>query len=628
MPSMRRARILTTTLALALAPAAVAQQFTYNAAALPAQTIWTDGVELADVDGDGDLDILFANGSAYGGVGAAGAQPQHLFLNNGSGSFSAAHAQLNVANFNAKLVVADDIDNDGDLDLLYASGSTGSPPRCLINNGSGVFSDQTAARIPALALRSFALATGDIDNDGDLDVAVSDGGTFGGIAAQARLLKNDGNGFFTDVTVAQMPADLYNCQDIQFLDFDGDFDVDMLLSGKGSGGLQGRLYLNDGSGNFTVNSAMNGVGTGNTYEIDWADIDGDGDFDAAVQSISGINEGWARNNGISVAMTEFTFPGANGADDNEMGFLDYTNSGRLSVFVGSLGGTEKIYRNDAGPTFVNQQGQIQSITDSTLDLGFGDLDGDGDYDMVTGQGESGNFTNKVYVNSGSADTLAPVMMADNVPLTISNPTTIVHAQLSDQISEDGHIGVTMSFTYTLTPSGGGSASGTHMGTGLFRIAVPTPVGTTGVTINCSAEDGVGNVANYGPISIPPGGGSAWTDLGGGLAGVSGIPNLAGTGTLVTGQPFTLNLTNAAASATTAVFASLADNPTNFKGGVLHTVPIVFSLPLATNGSGQILLGGPWPPGASGLTFYVQYVIVDGAAPVGVSISNYLRADVP
>jgi hypothetical protein len=186
----------------------------------------------------------------------------------------------------------------------------------------------------------------------------------------------------------------------------------------------------------------------------------------------------------------------------------------------------------------------------------------------------------------------------------------------------------MSFTYTLSPSGGGSASGTHMGTGLFRIAVPTPVGTTGVTINCSAEDGVGNVANYGPISIPPGGGSAWTDLGGGLAGVSGIPNLAGTGTLVTGQPFTLNLTNAAASATTAVFASLADNPTNFKGGVLHTVPIVFSLPLATNGSGQILLGGPWPPGASGLTFYVQYVIVDGAAPVGVSISNYLRADVP
>ncbi|MHC5211658.1 MAG: hypothetical protein ACYTG2_13140 [Planctomycetota bacterium] len=278
---------------------------------------------------------------------------------------------------------------------------------------------------------------------------------------------------------------------------------------------------------------------------------------------------------------------------------------------------------------MNQQGQIQSIGDSTLDIGFRDLDGDGDYDLVTGQGESGSFTNKVYDNVlGSADTLAPILMASNVPLTISNPTTIVHAQVSDQISEDGHIGVTMDFTYTLTPSGGGSGTATHMGTGLYRIAVPTPIGTTSVTINCSAEDTVGNVANYGPIDIPPSGGSGWTDLGDGHAGVSGIPNLAGTGTLVTSAPFTLDLTSAAPSASATLFVSLADTPTGFKGGTLHTVPIALSLAFVTNGSGQILLGGPWPPGASGLTFYVQYAIVDAAASKGVSLSNYLRADVP
>ena len=45
-------------------------------------------------------------------------------------------------------------------------------------------------------------------------------------------------------------------------------------------------------------------------------------------------------------------------------------------------------------------------------------------------------------------------------------------------------------------------------------------------------------------------------------------------------------------------------------------------------AGQIPLGGPWVPGASNLTFYVQYAIADGAAPVGVALSNYLRADVP
>ena len=55
-----------------LAGTAAAQQFLYDATALPAQNLWTDGVALADVDGDTDLDILFANGSAYGGTGSQG----------------------------------------------------------------------------------------------------------------------------------------------------------------------------------------------------------------------------------------------------------------------------------------------------------------------------------------------------------------------------------------------------------------------------------------------------------------------------------------------------------------------------------------------------------------------------
>src|SRR6185436_11618067 len=71
-PSMRRSLWAMSCLALAMAAHVSAQQFTYNAAALPAQNIWTDGVELADIDADGDIDIMFANGSAYGGAGASG----------------------------------------------------------------------------------------------------------------------------------------------------------------------------------------------------------------------------------------------------------------------------------------------------------------------------------------------------------------------------------------------------------------------------------------------------------------------------------------------------------------------------------------------------------------------------
>ncbi|HTE05379.1 MAG TPA: hypothetical protein VK824_04215, partial [Planctomycetota bacterium] len=99
---MVRCKFMLPLAVIALARVAGAQQFVYNASALPAQNLWTDGVAIADIDNDGDNDILFANGDVYGGTGAQGALAQHLFLNNGSGSFTAAHANLNVADFNAK----------------------------------------------------------------------------------------------------------------------------------------------------------------------------------------------------------------------------------------------------------------------------------------------------------------------------------------------------------------------------------------------------------------------------------------------------------------------------------------------------------------------------------------------
>ncbi len=610
------------------APSAAAQQFTYDAAALPAQSLWTDGVELVDVDGDGDVDILFANGSVYGGMAASGALAQHLFLNDGQGVFTAAHAQLNVAAFNAKMVVADDLDGDGDPDLAYASGSTGSPPRLLLNDGFGTFTDVTATNMPTLALRSFCIATGDVDGDGDLDLAVNDGGTFGGIAAQARLLLNDGHAVFTDVTTTQMPVDLFNCQDITLLDFDLDGDIDMALAGKGGAGKRGILYLNDGSGTFTVSTGtMEAVGTTNTYEMDWTDLDGDDDFDAAVQSISSFSEGWARNDGLA-AMTKTTFPTPNGDDDNEMACMDLDDDGDLDVLVGSLAGTEKAYRNDGG-TFTYFTGEFQAISDSTLDFGVADLDGDGDYDVVTGQGESGNFTNKVYDNAGPADTRAPLLVKAYVPAMPGDPQTLVKLQLADAVSDDGHIRCTLAFSYTLLPSGSGSGDATPMGAGLFRIAIPTPAGTTEVSITCTGTDSVGNAAQYAPIVVGGAGGGPWTDLGFALPGNSGAPQLVGTGSLLVGQPATVALFNAAPSALSVLYLSLSSTPTPFKGGTLLTVPPMFSLSFATDPAGQIVIPLPsWPAGASGMSLFFQWGIADAGAPQGIALSNALRADVP
>jgi len=621
---MTRHFLILSALVAVLAPAALTQQFNRVASALPAQTIWTDGVELVDVDADGDIDILFANGSAYGSTGTGGAQDQHLFLNNGTGTFSAAHGQLeHGGNFNAKMVIAEDFDNDGDPDLMYASGSKGHPPRLLLNDGAGNFAVSAGAVPTTPTIRSFGVVAGDIDDDGDLDIAITDGGTFSGQAIQQRLWVNNGSGVFTDVTASQMPSDNFNCQDVQFLDFDGDMDLDLALSGKGQSGKRGRLYLNDGNGNFSIDSAMNLLGTGATYEIDWGDLDGDGDWDAAVQSINGQSEGWGRNDGTGVAMPESNFPSPNGNDDNEMACMDYDNDGDLDIFVASLASSgEKLYRNNGNGTFTNQNAQIQTITDSSLDIGFADLDGNGTYDFVTAQGESGNFTNKVYFNGGPADTTDPVLQAVEAGGAIT-AGLVTHAQIQDSVSDDGHISAGMTFTWT-SNLGSGSGTAFHMGSGLFRAAIPTTGAESFVDVNWTATDVNGNSVDAPTVNF---GSGPYTDLGGGLAGTGGVPLLVGTGPLTALSANSVELSNALPGSTTNLVLGFGVLNLPFKGGTMvPTIDLLF-LGLPVSGAGQNSIPFVWPAGIpAGTSVYLQHWVADGGAPVGFAASNGLDAE--
>jgi len=620
---------------LALAAAALpagAQQFLYDATALPAQNIWTDGVEIADVDGDGDNDILFANGSTYS---SGGAQPQHLFLNDGAGNFSAAHANLAVANFNAKMVIAEDFDSDGDLDLMYAPEgaypATTQVPRMLVNQGGaqagveGTFVNESATRIPNITMASFCVAAGDVDDDGDLDVVFTDGGTFNGVASQARLYLNDGNGFFSDATASRMPVDTYNAQDAILLDYDGDFDIDIALSGKGAVGKRGRLYLNDGTGTFTVSNALNNLGTSATYEIDWGDLDGDGDFDGAVQSITGTSEGWASNTGPNTAPVNTTFPAPNGGDDNEMGLMDYDADGDLDVFVASLASTDKIYRNDGG-VFVNQNAAIQAFFDSTLDLGFGDLDGDDDYDVVTGQGESGNFTNRVFVNTtGTPDVTAPTIIDVEQPVGWSVGETVFHVLAQDAISDDGDINASATFSYTTNVGSGGGAA-THMGHGLFRAAVPTTAGMHSIDVQFDVTDSAGNVAVANTDLAEAG---RWTYVGNGTNGFDAMPQLLMTGPQTSGSLTTLSLTHAKPGAVLVFWLAFAPSPTPLWNGTAYAFPFNTQIITSANGNGAFTASVNWPAGIpTGTQATWQFLCEDNTVIWGGTLSNAVESTSP
>jgi hypothetical protein len=121
----------------------------------------------------------------------------------------------------------------------------------------------------------------------------------------------------------------------------------------------------------------------------------------------------------------------------------------------------------------------------------------------------------------------------------------------------------------------------------------------------------------------------WSSLGFGLAGLNGVPQLAGTGTLVAGSPGSLDLSGARELANAFLFVSLACNPTPFKGGVLVTVPFVQLFDLDTNTFGAVSLPFSWPSGLPGGTaLHFQFAIQDADALKGVALSNALKAVQP
>src|SRR5206468_578650 len=210
------------------------------------------GVATADYNGDGWIDIYVANDG----------QPNQLWINQRNGTFKntalLAGAALG-AQGEAKSsmgVDAADFDNDGDEDLFITE-LTGQGVDLYVNNGSGVFEEQSARaglRQPTLPFTGFGAAWLDVDNDGWLDLLMVNGavsqnragsGRDEGFALQQRklLLHNLRNGRFEDLTASagQVLRTLEVSRGAAFGDVDNDGDIDVIV-GNASG--PARLLLN------------------------------------------------------------------------------------------------------------------------------------------------------------------------------------------------------------------------------------------------------------------------------------------------------------------------------------------------------------------------------------------------
>jgi len=360
----------------------------------------TNSVVLADVEGDGDLDLVVGNYTD---------RVNRLYLNNGTADPFSGVSGTDIssdAHYTTSIALGD-VDGDGNLDLVVGN-DLAMTNRLYLNNGTAdPFSGVVGANISSDTHETYSIVLGDMDGDGDLDLAA-------GNRDQAnRLYLNNGTADpFSGVSGSNISSDTHFTFSIALGDMDGDGDLD-LLAGNYSSQLN-RLYLNNGTSNPFIGETGSDISsdTHGTYSIALGDVDGDGDLDLAAGNGNQANRLYLDQRAAS------PFNGVIDSDissdvyyTRSIALGDVDGDGDLDLAAGNNNQTNRLYLNNGtadpfgGVTGTN----ISSDAHYTLSITLGDVDGDGDLDLVVGNATQ---TNRLYLNNGSADPFSGVAGSD------------------------------------------------------------------------------------------------------------------------------------------------------------------------------------------------------------------------
>ncbi len=318
------------------------------------------GVALGDLDGDGHLDIAVANW--FSG-------DTSVLLNNGNGTFA---PQIRYAAGNGlESVSLGDLDGDGDLDIAL-NGSV------LLNNGNGNFGPP--ALFPGADNRT-GVSLGDLDGDGDLDMTFTNFGA-AGILDYVSVLLNNGGGMFAvqdNYTTGDDPSS------VSLGDLDGDGDLDMAVANRGTDDTS--VLLNNGDGTF-VSQNLYDAGD-NSQSVALGDLDDDGDLDMAVANWRSDDVSVLFNNGNGTYAPQIPYSAGNGSFDVSLGDLD--GDGDLDMAVANLLSDDtSVLLNNSDGTFAPQI--RFAAGDSPEAVSLGDLDGDGLLDIAVANSRSDDIS--------------------------------------------------------------------------------------------------------------------------------------------------------------------------------------------------------------------------------------------
>ncbi len=304
---------------------------------------WAGGAIMEDFDGDGLLDLVVTSSDPT--------QAMALYRNQGDGTFADRTAAAGLAaQLGGLYCVQADYDNDGHTDIFVARGGWlrwPMRPSLLRNNGDGTFTDVTERAGLAAAVNAGSAAWADYDNDGLLDLFIACE------TSPSRLYRNRGDGTFEEVAAkAGVQAAGRQCKGCTWIDYDHDGHPDLFLTHWHAGA---QLFHNNRNGTFTDVTAEQGIAGPTTGFSCWAF-----DYD---------NDGWPDLLATSYDRT---------LEDVVKGLLGLPHS-RDST---------RLYRNRGGKGFedVTRAAGLDQCF-ATMGSNFADFDNDGYLDLYLGTGE-------------------------------------------------------------------------------------------------------------------------------------------------------------------------------------------------------------------------------------------------